>query len=172
MVTDGGDGNGWDHVDWLEPRLTGPDGEQALTSLKWTSATSGWGKTTVGKSVSGKALIVAGKTFTNGIGTHAESVIEYRMTPGSTRFRARGGLDAGGATATDGGTVQFMVFTTDPRQTAKGEAVEVNLSGLGFNGAVRVRDLWAEKELGEFTGTFAQIVATHGAELFRLSVVK
>ena len=172
VVTDGGDGTGWDHADWLEPRLTGTNGETSLSNLKWTSATSGWGKSTVGKSVSGKALIVAGKTFINGIGTHAESVIEYRVPPGSTRFQARGGLDAGGATAADGGTVQFMVFTTDPRQTAKREAVVVNLSELGFNGGVRVRDLWAQKELGEFTGTFAQPLAAHGAGLFRLRAVR
>ncbi len=172
VVTDGGDGNSWDHADWLEPRLVGTNGETLLTSLKWMSATSGWGKTSVGKSVSGKALIVAKKTFTNGIGTHAESVIEYRLPSGSTRFQARGGLDAGGATAAGGGTIQFLVFTTDPRPTAKTELMGVKLSELGFHDAVRIRDLWAQRELGEFTGTFSQPVATHGAGLFRLSAVK
>ncbi len=168
VVTDGGDGNSWDHADWLEPRLTGTNGETSLTSLKWTSATSGWGKASVGKSVGGKALTVAGKTSTNGIGTHAESVIEYRVPPGSTRFQARGGLDAGGATAGDGGTIQFSVFTDNLRQAAQPEAVAFNLSELGFHGTVRVRDLWAQKDLGEFTGTLAQPVAPHGAGLFRL----
>jgi hypothetical protein len=169
VVGDGGDGNGWDHADWLEPRLVGTNGETSLTSLKWTSATSGWGKATVGKSVGGGPLVVAGKTFTNGIGTHAESVIEYRVPPGSTRFRARGGLNAGSTTQTDGETVEFMVFTDRLRLAAGTEAVAVNLAELGFHGTVRVRDLWAQNDLGQFTHTFAAPVPAHGARMFRVS---
>ncbi len=172
VVADGGDGTGWDHADWLEPRFIGTNGETSLTNLKWTSATSGWGKTSVGKSVGGKALIVGGNSFTNGLGTHAESVIEYRVPAGSTRFQARGGLDAGSASQTLGGTVQFFVFTTDPRQTATQAPVTVKLNELGFEGAVRVRDLWAENDLGEYSGTFASSVVIHGAQLFRFSPVK
>ena len=43
VVTDGGDGNNWDHADWIEPKLTGKNGSVNLTDIKWISASSGWG---------------------------------------------------------------------------------------------------------------------------------
>ena len=53
----------------------------------------------------------------------------------------------------------------------KGKTVSVALSELGFSGAVKVRDLWAKKDLGEFTGTWSRSIPAHGAELFRLRPV-
>jgi len=172
VVDDGGDGFDCDHADWIEPRLLGPAGERRLSSLKWTDATSGWGKPAVGKSVSGQELIVAGKTIADGIGTHAESVIAYRLPAGFTRFQARGGLDAGGVSQGRGATVHFLVFTQDPRHLVKNEAVTVDLEVLGFRGAVNVRDLWAQKDLGEVRGQFAPVLPVHGAGLYRVSPVK
>jgi len=32
-----------------------------------------------------------------------------------------------------------------------------------------VRDLWARRDLGEFTTTFTREIPTHGAGLFRIS---
>ena len=95
VVDDGGDGYVCDHADWIEPKLRVRKAKK-LTSLKWISATCGWGKVAVGRSASGKQLIVDGKTFADGIGTHAQSIIEYDLPAGYTRFTARGGLDQGG----------------------------------------------------------------------------
>ena len=46
VVDDGGDGNGYDHADWLNPRLSGPRGETNLSQIKWRSATAGWNAVT------------------------------------------------------------------------------------------------------------------------------
>ena len=50
-----------------------------------------------------------------------------------------------------------------------GVPVAVPLRELGFSGPVRVRDLWAGREVGEFSGEFVPVVAWHGAGLYRLS---
>ena len=39
---------------------------------------------------------MAGKDYANGIGAHANSIIEYDLPAGSKRFTARGGIDEGG----------------------------------------------------------------------------
>ena len=41
-------------------------------------------------------------------------------------------------------------------------------SDLGQSGAQEVRDLWRQRELGRYDGSFAMAVGPHGAELVRL----
>jgi alpha-galactosidase len=48
--------------------------------------------------------------------------------------------------------------------------VSVKLSDLGFTGPCKVRDLWAKKDVGTFTGEFAPMVNKHGAMLYRISL--
>ena len=48
------------------------------------------------------------------------------------------------------------------------ESVNVKWSELGLTQSCRVRDLWAKKELGEFSDEFAAEVLPHGSGLFRL----
>jgi alpha-galactosidase len=47
--------------------------------------------------------------------------------------------------------------------------VPVKLTELGFTGSVRIRDLWAKKDVGAFRTDFASEAPPHGAHLFRLS---
>lgn len=115
VVTDGGNDFSCDWADWIEPKIVGPKGELKLTDLKWKSATAQWGKAQVGKNVNGGPLRVAGKPV-EGIGTHANSVIEYELPKGYTTFLAKGGLDEGG-TSQNGGSatsVRFAVYTEKP----------------------------------------------------------
>ena len=116
VVQDGGDGHTADWADWVEPRLIGPKGEVKLTELKWKSATSGFGKVNVNANCEGRPLIVAGKPVEFGIGTHANSLIEYALPEGSafTKFTAIAGLDLDGTSQKSGSTVQFLVFTEKP----------------------------------------------------------
>ncbi len=118
VTTDGGDGKACDWADWAEPRFVGPDGEKTkrLTDLDWVRADAGWGKTRVGKNANGGPLRIAGEAVDYGIGTHAPSVIVYKVPDGFTRFRARAGLDNGGTNQNDGRStsVRFLVFTEDP----------------------------------------------------------
>jgi len=53
-----------------------------------------------------------------------------------------------------------------------GLAVSVSLEELGLKGPVKVRDLWAHKDLGLHTGNFAPVISWHGAGLYRLSPSK
>jgi len=169
VVDDGGDGYFCDHADWIEPKLVGPQGEKKLTSLKWISTTCGWGSVAVGRSASGKELIIDGKTFADGIGTHAQSIIEYNLPAGYTRFTVRGGLDQGGVSQKiEGATVHFLVFTSDPRQNRKSATISIPLKALGIAGPCRVRDLWARKDAEIAGESITRSVPVHGAVLLKL----
>jgi putative membrane-bound dehydrogenase-like protein len=119
VVTDGGNGFGCDWADWAEPRLVAGTQETRLTELKWKAASADFGDVQVGKNVSGGALKIAGQPVEYGIGTHANSIIEYELPAGHafTKFVARGGLDNGGTDQPGcgaGASVQFHVFTDRP----------------------------------------------------------
>ena len=116
LVQDGGDGFTADWADWVEPKLVGPKDEVKLTELKWKSATTGFGKVRVNANCEGHPLQVAGKSVAYGIGTHANSLIEYALPDDSkfTKFTAKAALDEGGTKQGTGSTVQFLVFIDKP----------------------------------------------------------
>jgi len=115
VVRDGGDGFGCDWADWAEPRLVSASGEKKLTELKWKSAAAEWGNVGLNKNAGGDPLKIAGKPVEYGIGTHANSVIAFDLPSGTTRFKARGGIDNGGSDqATNSSSVQFLVYTQKP----------------------------------------------------------
>ena len=111
------DGNACDWANWIEPEVVLMDGTVVdLTKLKWTSAES-LGQTRVGKNYDGKPLKVAGKEYARGIGTHASSFISYELPAPAKSFRAKVGIDDGGAIRAgkaSGADVKFAVFTTRP----------------------------------------------------------
>lgn len=169
-VRDGADGIAWDHADWLNPTLSNGTATMNLTELTWQKATAGWGQATVNKSVSGAPLTVAGLSYEQGIGTHANSLIEYELPAGYTQFRAIAGLDNAGAAQNTGGTLQFLVFTKNPLRPAPADSVQIPLalSELGVRGPCIVRDLWTNKTTTA-AGEFAPYVRRHGARLYRIS---
>ena len=100
------------------PDRNGPrNSGEKLTDLKWKSASSDWGSVQVNKNAGGQPLRVDGKSVI-GIGTHANSVIEFDLPEGYSRFVAKGALDNGGTLQQGGNatSVQFMVFTKSPRR--------------------------------------------------------
>ena len=114
VVTDGGNGIAADWADWVEPRLVMTDGsEKKLTEVEWKSAKSGWGEPHVNANAEGHELRYNRVDVDYGIGTHANSVIEYLLPAGVKRFKARGALDMGG-TRQGGSSVVFQVFTENP----------------------------------------------------------
>jgi hypothetical protein len=167
----GEDGNYGDHVVWSEPMLTGPRGFSKLTDIKWDSATQGYGTAAVNKSVIGKNLILDGQPVPFGIGTHANSIIEYTLPADFTRLRVRAGLEHEGVILDHGATVKFYVFTQDPMSGSEDPAsmVPISFADLGLSGTVKVRDLWSHTQLGEFQDTFSPPIPWHGAALYRLS---
>jgi len=114
VALDAGDGFGCDWADWAEPRLVGPKGELKLTDLKWASASTGFGQVRVNQNCSGSELKIGGQPVSYGIGTHANSIIEFAIPEGYTTFKARAGIDDGGANQGCGSTVQFAVYTQKP----------------------------------------------------------
>ena len=170
-VRNGGDDIAWDHADWLTPTLSGGEKSLSLSALPWKSATAGWGQPVANKSVSGAPLTVAGQRYETGVGTHANSIIEYDLPAGYTRFTTTVGLDQAGAAQNTGGTLNFLVYTKNPHQPAPADSVRVpvTLKELGFASDVAVVDLWSGRKLGKFTADFTPYIRRHGAGLYRIS---
>jgi hypothetical protein len=171
VVDTGGDGFAADHFDWSTPRLVGPQGELKLTDLPWVSATAGWGQPSTKTAVGGKEMRIDGKPVPYGIGTHADSIIEYDLPVGYTRFKAFGGLDEGGVSQPFGATVRALVFTRPPFIIEESAPVSVTLQELGFTVPVKVRDLWQKKDLGTFNDRFAPTLKPHASSLYRITPI-
>jgi GH18 family chitinase len=113
VVNDAGDDMNFDHADWANARLTCgstlPSGSSNfnLSDLNWTSATIGWGTVQKNASVASNVLTLNGATYANGIGTHANSQITYRLGNSCSTFQADVGIDdeVGG-----NGSVTFQVL--------------------------------------------------------------
>jgi hypothetical protein len=173
LAVSAGENIDWDHANWINPVLHKGNDTISLTSLKWVKATSGWGKARVNKSVSGGDLIVDGKKYEQGLGVHANSVIEYEIPEGVDRFTAMAGLDKAGADQNVGATVRFLVFTEQPSgpEPAASSTIKINLSDLGWRSA-RAQDMWSVKPMGVYEDVFSVTINKHGAGLYRLTGVK
>ncbi len=171
VVTSGGDGNNWDHADWIEPKLIGKKGTINLTDFKWKSASAGWGSAKIDKSVMDNRLIVDNKEYTNGIGTHALSIIEYDLPEGYDTLSTIAGLDKECIDHTEGATVKFHIFNQYPVGSPPEDSTKMLLkfNQLGLKGTCRVRDLWSRKDLGEFTNELSLYVRKHGVKLLKIS---
>jgi alpha-galactosidase len=174
VVTDGGDGSAWDHADWIEPKLTGKKGYVNLTDIPWVSASSGWGSATINRSVGGNRLTVDKHEHSKGIGTHANSIIEFAIPDGYDAFSSIVGLDEECVDHTEGATVKFHVFTQYPTGSFPEDSIQMSLGAeqLGFKGTCKVRDLWAKKDIGEYKDDVLLCVRKHGSRLLKISEVK
>lgn len=171
VVKDGEDNIDWDHADWINPMLYNGSDSLSLTSLKWNKASAGWGNVQMNASVSGGKLIVDGKVYEKGIGTHSNSIIEFDLPQGYTTFRCLAGIDEAAALQNAGATMKFMVFTEDPSgPVVPAESkIPIELKELGLNGPVKIKDLWTGKYLGTFNGQFNPLLKQHASGLYRIS---
>ncbi|WP_265520806.1 NPCBM/NEW2 domain-containing protein [Oerskovia flava] len=83
-----------------------------LSDREWISATSGWRTVNKDRAVSGNPLRIDGTTYTKGIGTHANSRIEFELEPGDAIFRAVVGIDDAQRTSPNT-SIGFQVFADD-----------------------------------------------------------
>ena len=92
------EGNGsHDWSNWIEPEIVMQDGASLdLTTLPWRAAFSTVGEIKQGKTYRGGPMTVAGKEYTRGLGTHADSFIWFEVPAGATTFRSKVALDDGG----------------------------------------------------------------------------
>lgn len=174
VVKDGGDNIDWDHADWINPMLYSDQDSISLTTLQWKKALAGWGNVQMNASVSGGKLIVDGKTYDKGIGTHSNSVIEFDIPKGFTRFKTLVGMDEAGAVQNTGATMQFMVFTQDPAgvKPPTKENITVDLGEMGFDQPVLIKDIWSGKTVGTFTKEFSPLIKQHGCGFYTIMTVK
>lgn len=112
LVADQGpNGNSCDWVAWLEPRVHHAGGVLDLARTDWVEAEAAWGQVHRGKNCTGGPLRVGERETTDGIGTHANSVIVFDLPPGATRFTGHAALDdAGSSRATEPSDVRFSVL--------------------------------------------------------------
>jgi putative heme-binding domain-containing protein len=111
LIVDGGSNTGNDHAVWLNPVVHQKFGKKTdMTEYKWKSAKQGWGKTLINKTAEGNPLPDGAK----GIGTHANSVIAYKMPPKAVTFTATCLLSK------PKGSVKFIVSRSpDPAKAGK-----------------------------------------------------
>ena len=115
IVTDGGDGYGCDHTDWLEPRFTGPSGEKRLTGMDWMHEQCGWKASSKNRNLDGGKLGVLGKAFDDGIATHSPGLLVFEVPKGMETFKARMALDDTGTKQNvTSGSVQGIVYAGIP----------------------------------------------------------
>lgn len=80
-----------------------------LDTLTWSEATAGWGEVRLNRSVMDKPMTMAGRRYLRGIGTHADSRIDYALPGGFKTFAATAGYDQ----EVRGGSVVFVVKGDD-----------------------------------------------------------
>ena len=174
VVTNAGDGFDYDHADWINPVLIDEEGnETPLTSIQYDSSVTDWQNLSLyNKNVDGGALVVGGQTYTNGIGTNSNSVITYTLPAGHhfVTFRSMVGYDEGVKSAPKGVTMEFLVYTSDPKGSSE-MAIPLDLQALGFasDAACEVYDIWNGQTVGTFSGTdFQPLIPQHGCGFYRV----
>ena len=97
-----------------------PDGSVVwLDELPIDGMTSGWREPSKNKSVEGNPLRIGAKTFERGVGTHAKSLVVYRVYGKAVAFGADVGIDAEAfADGTNEASVKFVV-NADGRTVAE-----------------------------------------------------
>lgn len=106
LIVDGTGDISYDHANWINPVLVGPNGEKSLLDLKWKKATTEWKTVQIGKNIDGKPVVFKGNKIDKVIGTHANSIIEYDLPEGYEKLKVTGAMakSSGG-----NGQVQFII---------------------------------------------------------------
>ena len=89
VVGDGGNGNSCDWAVLVEPTLHTLGGPVSLSAQQPLVGEIAWGRLGFGVDCEGGTLTVGGRPVTDGIGTHAPSLLAWELPPGATRFTAR-----------------------------------------------------------------------------------
>ncbi|UNK21087.1 M60 family metallopeptidase [Paenibacillus sp. N3/727] len=139
-VPQGGGTNGFASASEIKIFETDPITPQPvityLSDIDWFSATTGWGTVQKDRSVDGNTLKLNDKTYTKGLGTHANSEIVYKLNGQYTSFAALVGVDSEVGSV---GTVEFQVVVDNQVVFSSGkmnkntEAKEVNVNLSGKN---------------------------------------
>jgi hypothetical protein len=103
-------------------------------------------------------------------GSHGEKVNGIDVPPGAARLRGVARLDDEARRDRMGDGLVFSAYGfTAADLAAPSRPVDLDLENLGLGRRVRIRDLWAHRDLGAFSGTFSPEIEWHGARLYRAS---
>lgn len=179
VVDDAGDGNNYDHGDFINPIVTLKDGStKRLNShslIDKDLSQSYYNYVNFNKSLTGGKLSVNGITYNYGVSAHANAMLLFEIPEDAVSFSAFCALDDSGRTQ-EGSTssVRFLVFDHNPLEDVSTEADEVitlDLQALGFpiGQKCEVIDIWGGESLGEFeSGEFAPTISKHACRFLKL----
>lgn len=113
-------------------RLRAPQ-NTSLLRLKQLSHSQAWGELKVNRSVLGKKLQLEGQIFNEGLGTHAQSQIQYALEGKYSTFEVLMGLDEDEVCG-DGAIFEIIaddktLFKSNVIQSQRSQQVKVNLQG-------------------------------------------
>jgi hypothetical protein len=117
------------------PKFSLKDNETFIYKLNLIYNKQSFGDIEIDKSTSKNRLRVGGQSFKYGIGTHADSIIEYEIPSNALSFSFMVGIDDVGK---DGGKVQFIIKGDDKEiwrsqiisGGQKAEQAEINVVGI------------------------------------------
>jgi len=141
-----GDAGSYNHdvSNWGNARLVDAVGKETfLDTIQPTSASQEWGSFRLDKkSAVGGAMVIGGKRYDRGLGTHAKSTIHYRLAAPQAKFRAEVGVDG-----TRPGAVTFHVSPNPLKGAAPSPVLEVwQALERDFTDAIARRQMAWEKE--------------------------
>lgn len=93
-----------------------------------------------------------------------DEVIEVDQDPKGSVARRLPGADEVWVKNLQDGTLVVGLFNRGDKE----RVISANWSALGLTGQYRVRDLWRQKDAGQFTGRFSSSVRPHGVRLIRI----
>ncbi|MFO1513141.1 MAG: alpha-galactosidase [Verrucomicrobiota bacterium] len=138
-----------------------------LTALDLKQMTCGWSAPKINHGINGDALSIGGKSFTNGVGTHANSKLRVDLGGKATRFIAQVGVND---SAKAPGSVEFIVIGDGKELWHSGvmktgqpaKQVNVNLAGVKTL-TLRATDVGDGESNDHADWADAQIVMADGA---------
>jgi alpha-galactosidase len=106
-----------------------------LETLDLSKLRQSWGQPQINRSMRERPLVIAGKSFEHGVGTHAHSTLWLELAGGTERFQAAVGLDEAAAGP---GSVEFLMYADGNKRWSSGvmkpgdaaKAVDVDLRGV------------------------------------------
>ncbi|MGY8758369.1 MAG: PVC-type heme-binding CxxCH protein [Planctomycetota bacterium] len=119
-ANDNSNGNANDWAAWIQPQFILDDNTTVnLTDLEWLSAEADWGEVRLNKNCEGAPIMVNKVAVTNGIGTHANSLIAYAIPENAIGFKCQMAADDGGAASKNSGTsMKFKIYIEEIRDQA------------------------------------------------------
>ena len=186
VVDDAGDGNDYDHGDWLNPVFVMQDGtELPITGeyVKEKYTNSYYNTINENQNVTGTGKMrVLGQEYDRGFSMDANAMILLRVPEGAVGFRGTGALDDSGIGqpgANSRTSIRFYVFNKDPRlEKNSGSAttsVSCDLTQFGYDAddQLTVYDVWSGEQLLTMQpAVLTQDVNRHGVRLLHITSAK